>query len=69
MFRATAQSLGTTAVVLLALYFTGIIWSLASLGVIGTGGHTLMLYPALIVIATTLAIGMSWSIIQRRIAG
>lgn len=69
VLRATAQSLGVIGVILLAAFFAGAIWSLVSLGLFSIGEHTVMLYLVLIAIATTLAIGMSWSIIQRRITG
>ena len=69
VLRATAQSLGATGVILLVVFFAGAIWSLVRLGLIDLQEHNVMLYAMLFCIATMLAVGMSWSIIQRRITG
>ena len=69
VIRATAQSLGSTGTILFAALFAGIIWALVALGLITLNEHTVVLYAVLICIATLLAVGMSWSIIQRRITG
>ena len=69
VIRATAQSLGSTGTILFVALFAGIIWALVALGLITLKEHTVVLYAVLICIATLLAVGMSWSIIQRRITG
>ena len=69
VLRATAQSLGTTGTILFVSLFVSVVWSLVALGLINLQEHTAVLYVVLLCIATLLAVGMSWSIIQRRITG
>ncbi len=69
VLRATAQSLGATGTILFVVLFAGVIWSLITLALFTIVVHTVVLYAVLLCIATLLAVGMSWSIIQRRITG
>lgn len=69
VMRATASSLGVTGVLLVFVFFAAAIWSLVSLGLVNMGDHSILLYLTLLAFATILAIGMSWSIIQRRLTG
>jgi len=68
-FRAIRHSLGLVGLALvLALLGSGI-WSLTHLGLIDFGNHSTRVYVVLISLATTMAIGLDWSILRRRISG
>ena len=67
--RATARSLGTVGLTMLLVFFGAFIWSLVNLGWINTDEHNVLLYAALLSIATIMAIGMSWSLIREEVTG
>ena len=67
--RATWRSIGPIGAGLVVAFFGAIIWSLFYYGFLQLQQTTLLTYVALVVLATVLAVGMSWSHIRRRISG
>lgn len=67
--RATLASLGRIGVLLALLFFGLAIWALYSWGWISPDSSTEMTYLALIVIASLMALGVSWSFVRRRLTG
>ncbi|MDX1606618.1 MAG: DUF6524 family protein [Candidatus Competibacterales bacterium] len=70
-FRATFRSIGTFGVILVIAVLLALLWVLWSLGLfqeqIRSGEF--WIWVGLIVFATVLAIGLSWSHIRRRLTG
>jgi hypothetical protein len=67
--RATWRSIGPLGLMLVALLFGAIGWVLTDYGLLDPGEATLMAWIVLAVVATILAIGVSWSHVRRRLSG
>ncbi|WP_417513607.1 DUF6524 family protein [Minwuia sp.] len=67
--RATFRSIGIVGIVLVAAFFAVIIWILADLRVLDPENEILLIWVSLLAITTTMAIGVSWSHVRRRISG
>lgn len=67
--RATWRSIGPLGLLLAGLLFGAIGWVLIDYGWLDPTRATLMTWVILVVIATILAIGMSWSHVRRRLTG
>jgi hypothetical protein len=70
-FRATFESIGYIGVGLALLFFAGIIWLLLDYGIltVSRGEYETVSWIGLFVLATIMAIGMSWSFIRRKLSG
>lgn len=67
--RSTWRSIGPLGLLLAALFFGTLLWVLIDYGWLDPTRATLMTWIALVVAATILAIGMSWSHIRRQMSG
>ena len=67
--RATWLSIGPIGVGLVLAFFGAVIWLMIYWGLLDPGQATVMTYVVLIVIATVMAVGISWSHIRRRVTG
>ncbi len=67
--RATWRSIGPVGLVLAALFFATALWVLIDYGWLDPRQAELMTWITLVVVATILAVGMSWSHIRRRLSG
>ena len=67
--RATFRSIGPAGVVLLVAFFAIVIWLLADFELIELNNFRLLVTLGLLIGATVMAIGMSWSFIRRRLSG
>ena len=67
--RATFRSIGVVGIVLVAAFFAVVVWVLADLQLFNPANRNLMVWVALIAIATIMGIGVSWSHVRRRISG
>ena len=67
--RATWRSIGLLGLILIALLFGAIGWVLIDYDLLDPGQATLMAWIVLGVVATILAIGLSWSHVRRRLSG
>lgn len=67
--RATLRGMGYIGVILVLLLLGAFFWVLSSQGWIDLNDPGFVTWLALIACATVLGVGMSWSHIQRRLAG
>lgn len=67
--RATWLSIGPVGLVLAVAFFGALIWVLVDYGILGSLSGTFLTWIGLVVIATIMAIGMSFSFFRRRISG
>jgi hypothetical protein len=67
--RATWRSIGPIGLVLAIAFFGSLVWVLIDFGLIVPGQGQQMTYVVLVIMASVLAIGMSWSHVRRRVAG
>ena len=67
--RSTWRSIGPLGLLLAALFFGTLLWVLIDYGWLDPTRATLMTWIVLVVVATVLAIGMSWSHIRRQMSG
>jgi hypothetical protein len=67
--RATWRSIGPFGLALAVAFFGAVIWLLIHWGLLDPEQRTIMTYVVLVVLATVLAVGISWSHIRRRVAG
>ncbi len=67
--RATWRSIGPIGLVLAIAFFGALVWVLIDFGLIVPGQGQHMTYVILVVMASVLAIGMSWSHVRRRVTG
>ena len=66
---STWRAIGALGLLLAVLFFGALLWVLISYGWLDPHQSTLMTWVILVVIATILAIGMSWAHIRRRMSG
>jgi hypothetical protein len=67
--RATLRALGRVGLMLAALALAVIIWVLVSMGWLDLGNRGALGWILLGMLAVVLAVGMSWSLVQRRLTG
>jgi len=67
--RATWFSLGAFGCILLAAFFGAVVWVLEYYGLLSLSGGSGITWIALIVLATILAIGSSWSKVRAKLTG
>jgi Na+/melibiose symporter-like transporter len=67
--RATWRSIGPIGLVLAVSFFGSLVWVLIDFGLIVPGQGQQMTYVVLVIMASVLAVGMSWSHVRRRVAG
>ena len=60
---------GSGCVALALAFFGAFVWVLVSLDILAWNQTTIMAYVALVLIATVMAVGLSWSHIRRRLSG
>ena len=68
-FRATFESIGFIGIGLALLFFAGIIWLLLDYGILDLREYGTISWIVLFILATIMAIGMSWSFIRRKLSG
>ncbi len=68
-FRATRESIGFIGIGLALLFFAGIIWLLLDYGILDFDEYQNFAWVGLFILATIMAIGMSWSFIRRKLSG
>lgn len=68
-FRATFESIGFIGIGLVMLFFAGIIWLLLDYGILDLREYGTLAWVVLFVLATIMAIGMSWSFIRQKLTG
>ena len=69
MPSSTARAIGPLGLVLSGLLFAAVLWVLIDYGWLDPHEANLMTWIVLVVVATILAIGMSWSHIRRQMSG
>jgi len=67
--RATWRSIGPFGLALAAAFFGALAWVLLDRGILDLSDPTLASWVVLVVFATILAIGISWSHVRRRVSG
>ena len=67
--RATWRSIGPIGEALAVAFFGAIVWVMIDQGWLDAENPKVMTYVILVVLATILAIGISWSHIRRRMTG
>ena len=67
--RATWNSLGAIGTVLAATFFGVIVWLFVEWGLFTLDNTTVLQWALLLITASVLAVGMSWSHVRRRISG
>ena len=67
--RATLRSIGPFGVGLVVALFGAMVWTLFYYEIITLGQTTVLTYFGLVILATILAVGISWSHIHRRLSG
>lgn len=69
VLQATRRSIGLTGAVLALTLCGGLIWLLVEQRVVSPTGSAAIAHIALIAIGLVLGVGMSWSILSRRLTG
>ncbi len=67
--RATWRSIGAIGLALAVAFFGAIVWVMIDQGLLDAGSDKIMTYVILVILATILAVGISWSHIRRRVTG
>ncbi len=67
--RATWRSIGAIGIVLVVGLMAALVWLLVDLQWLRLDGGSVITWVALVILATLLAVGMSWSHVRRRITG
>jgi hypothetical protein len=68
-FRATLESIGFIGIGLALLFFGGVVWLLFDWGFLKLEEYGTLAWVILFVLATIMAIGISWSFIRRMLSG
>ena len=69
LIRATLNSIGGLGLVLTALLFGALVWVMIDYGLLDLGSFQALAWVGLVVLATILAVGVSWSHVRRRLTG
>jgi len=67
--RATFRSIGVFGILLVAGVFGALIWVLYDFGILSLGNRGFNVWLGIIVLSLVLGIGLSWSIVRRRLTG
>ncbi|MCB2107776.1 MAG: hypothetical protein KDE14_08760 [Rhodobacteraceae bacterium] len=67
--RATWYSIGPIGLVLAGAFFAALIWVLVDFGILDLAAGGVLTWIILVVFATIMAIGMSFSLFRRRMSG
>lgn len=67
--RATWRSIGPIGLVLAAGFFAALVWVALDASLLSLQNQTALTWVLLIIAATILAIGISWSHVRRRVTG
>ena len=67
--RATFRSIGALGMVLVAALVGALVWVLIDWGVLTLANRSLNIWLAILALSVVLGIGLSWSIVRRRISG
>ena len=67
--RATLRSIGPIGMALVAAVFGALIWVLIDWGWLETGNSVINQWLGIVLASLVLGIGLSWSILRRRISG
>lgn len=67
--RATWHAIGPVGVILAVAFLGTCVWAMVDFGLLDPNDSTLMTWVAQVLIATVMAIGLSWSHIRRRVSG
>lgn len=67
--RATLRSLGIVGLILSSSLFACIVWLLVDRGIMDLGNLPVLSWVILVFVAAILALGMSWSLVRRRMSG
>jgi hypothetical protein len=67
--RATWRSIGPIGLLLALGFFGAIVWTLFYYDVLALEQTTVMAYVVLVLLASIMAVGLSWSHIRRRLSG
>ncbi|MEM6323436.1 MAG: DUF6524 family protein [Pseudomonadota bacterium] len=68
-FRATLRSIGPFGMFLVVALLAGIVWVLYDLGWLDLENPAQMTWLGIIALSAVLGVGLSWSIIRRRLSG
>lgn len=68
-FRATFQSIGLIGIALALVFFGGLVWLLLDYGILDLREHGTVAWIVLFILATIMAVGLSWSFIRRMLSG
>ncbi len=67
--RATWRSIGPIGLGLAVAFFAALIWAMIDYGLLDPDQPTVMTYVGLVLLATVMAVGISWSHVRRRVTG
>lgn len=67
--HATRRSIGGTGVLLIAALFAALVWLLVSWGWLSLERTRALVWVGLVMVSFILAVGMSWSLVRRRLSG
>lgn len=67
--RATFRSIGAPGLVLVLALLGAIVWVLIDFGLLDISDSSVLAYVLLLVMATVMAVGLSWSHVRRRLSG
>lgn len=67
--RATFRSIGAFGMGLIAAIFAALVWVLIDMGILDLANRSLNMWLGLLALSLILGIGLSWSIVRRRLTG
>ncbi len=67
--HATWESLGPFGVILSVAFFSAVIWVLVDFDLLSLENSSVITWIVLVIVGTILAIGMSFSLLRRRVTG
>lgn len=67
--RATLRSIGPLGMMLVAALVAALLWVLIDFGMLSLSNPTLNTWLGLLALSVVLGIGLSWSIVRRRLSG
>ncbi|MEM8870053.1 MAG: DUF6524 family protein [Pseudomonadota bacterium] len=68
-FRATFRSIGLIGIGLVVALFGALLWVLWDMGIISFENPTVLTWLGLVVLSLIMGVGLTWSIIRRRLTG
>lgn len=67
--RATLRSIGAFGMLLVAALVAALIWVLIDRGILALDNRSLILWLGIFALSVILGIGLSWSLVRRRLSG